>query len=381
MAPHEPMDAVVVGGGQAGISLSYYLQQQRIAHVVLERDRAFSSWRNRWDGFRTNTPNWMNTLPVLDASRLPSNDAARFATRDELVEYFDDCLAAVNPPLRTGVEVRRVVQRESGGWLVHATDRTYEARQVAICNGAMSAPRIPEAAAAIPAAVPQLHSSQYRNPEQIATRSVLLVGSGSSGLQICGLLAQSGRIERIHLAASNVLVLPARLLGIQTHRFLHFLGLFDVRKTSWLGRLMYSGLETRGDPVMRPAPADMARLYGVRLYGKFAGVEGSALRFADGQTLGLDDLTIVWCTGFRGDYAFIEPLDRATAFSDSGYPRHVRGVVAGASGLYFVGLRYQHTVASHDIYGVGRDAQYVADRMWRELSSLSDRRASPQGAR
>ena len=365
----EKYEVVIVGGGQAGISLAYYLQQRQIPYIILERDRAFSSWHNRWNGFHTNTPNWMNTLPVIDAGTFPGNDPDGFATREEIVDYFEKCLQEVNPHIRTNTDVYRITQLEGGGWEVDTRDCIYEARNVAICIGAMCTPKVPKAATDIPNSVPQLHSCEYQNPDQITTKSVLLVGSGSSGVQIGKLLGQSGRFEQIHLASSDVMVLPERLLGIQTHRLLHFFGLFDVRKDSIVGKLMYSGLETKGDPIVRPTPRDLAREYAVQLHGRFVGVDGSLLHFADGQTLATDDLTVIWCTGFRGDYSLIETNNRDAAFDKAGYPLHARGVVDGAPGLYFVGLRYQYTVASHDIYGVGKDARHVADHIFQKKGS------------
>jgi putative flavoprotein involved in K+ transport len=166
-----------------------------------------------------------------------------------------------------------------------------------------------------------------------------------------------------------VLVLPRHVLGIPVHRFLHWLGLFDIRAGSHIGRLLYTGLETRGDPIRRPSPRDLARTYGVRLYGKLHGVQAGLLRFVGGATLSLDSLSIIWCTGYRADYGWIQFGRREAAFDSRGYPLQVRGSVAGAPGLFFVGLRYQHTVASHDFYGVGRDAEYVAHRIKQELKS------------
>lgn len=358
----------MVGGGQAGLTLSYYLRQHAVPHVVFEKDLPFASWRDRWEGFRANTPNWMNTLPILDPKHYPGGDKTGFATREELVDYFDECLRVVDPPLRTGVRVERVVERAAGRWEVETADEIVETPNVAICVGAMATPRLPAAARDLPASVPQLHSSTYHRPEQIGTGSVLVVGSGSSGMQITDLLRRSGRFDRIHLSVSKVLVLPASVLGIQIHRLIHAFGFFDVRTTSWLGRLMYSNLETRGDPIMRPDPKDMSRLYGVVLHERFAGADAATIRFADGATIPTDDLTVVWCTGFRSDFSFVEPRDRAAAFEPSGHPIHRRGVIAAAPGLFFVGLRYQHTVASHDIYGVGKDARYVAERIGSRLA-------------
>lgn len=370
------IDVVVVGGGQAGISLSYFLQQRGVRHVVLERDRPFSSWVNRWEGFRTNTPNWMNTLAMTKPGVFPSSDPKAFATKEELLEYLGACLEATNPPIEIA-SVESVRQREPGWWEVRTNHAVYDAKTVAVCSGAMSTPRLPRAASQV-RSLAQLHSSQYRSPDQVTTGNVLVVGSASSGVQICRLLAESGRFAGISMAVSKVMTLPKSVLGIPTHKLLHLFRLFDVTSTSLLGRFMYSGLETKGDPIMRPAPKDLRRLFDVRLYGRFAGADQDKIHFEDGQSLSVDDLTIIWCTGFRGGYDFISVEDSKDVFDANGSPIHVRGVAAAAPGLYFVGLRYQHTVASHDLYGVGADAEYVAHQIEQRLGSRdSVSRAGP----
>lgn len=374
--PTHDIDVAVVGAGQAGVMLSRYLQQREISHIVLERDRPLSSWHGRWEGFRTNTPNWMNTLPVLPKSRVPSDDRLAFATRQEIIQYLEECVTAIDPPLRTGREVRQISPRGQG-WDVYADGATYRVGCVALCNGAMSNPRIPDRAREIDPSVAQIHSSDYQRPEQIGTGSVLVVGSASSGVQICRLLCESGRFEDIHMSVSNVMVLPERVLGIQTHRLLHVFRLFDVRSRSLLGRIMYSGLETKGDPIMRPAPHDLAKTHGVTLYSRFDGVDGSKLTFTDGETLDTEDLTIIWCTGFRGDYSMLDGISR-DVLDARGAPIHDRGVATGAPGLFFVGLRHQYTVASHDIYGVSQDAEFIAGRIEERLRTISESRA-PSG--
>jgi putative flavoprotein involved in K+ transport len=355
------LPVIVVGAGQAGVSLSYFLSLSSTKHLLLERDIPFSSWHSRWDGFRANTPNWMNTLPGCDPAIVPGGDPGGFATRVELLNYLDTVLQAVDPPIQRG-EVHHI-ERTGDHWEAETSAGRYRARNVAVCTGAMNGPRIPALAARLPASLQQLHSSAYRRPSQLTASRVLLVGSGSSGTQICRELAESGRFEAIHLATSKVLLLPRHVLGIPVHRFLHRFGLFDVRARSAIGRLMYSGLENRGDPIMRPSPRDLSRRYGVRLHGKLREVEAGRLGFVGGNSLSLDDLAIIWCTGYQADYRWIRLERREAAFDSRGYPMHDRGCVAGAPGLFFVGLRYQHTVASHDFYGVGRDARYVASRI------------------
>jgi putative flavoprotein involved in K+ transport len=300
---------------------------------------------------------------MLGSTRYPTGHRTGFATREQLLEYFDECLRAFEPPLRTGVCVICVTQLGDDVWEVETENEVIEASAVIICVGAMSSPRLPASADLLPVSVPQLHSSAYRSPDQIATRSVLVVGAGSSGTQISRLLSQSGRFDRVHLSVSKVLVLPRSVMGIQVHRFIHYFRLFDVRTTSPLGRLMYSGLESRGDPIMPPDPGDLARVYGVKLHDRVAAADERGVIFSDGEKLTTDELTIIWCTGFRSEFSFVSPQDRPAAFDPAGRPIHRRGVVDGSPGLYFVGLRYQHTVASHDIYGVGADARYVADHV------------------
>ena len=181
----------------------------------------------------------------------PGSDGNGFATKQELLEYFSRYLDDLDPPLRLGSNVTGVRQRGDGLWDVETGGGSFRARNVAICTGAMCAPRIPPVAADIPAGVPQMHSSEYRNPGQLRTPEVLIVGSGSSGVQICKELCRSGRFSQIHLATSNILVLPRHVCGIQIHRFLHLFGFFQVRTQSALGRLMYARLETRAGA---PAP-------------------------------------------------------------------------------------------------------------------------------
>jgi putative flavoprotein involved in K+ transport len=365
--------AAVIGGGQAGVCLSYYLGRAGVDHLVFERDRPFASWRNRWDGFRTNTPNWMNVLPMAVPQPALAQNPNGFATRDELVRYFDSCLAVARPPLVARSEVTHVAPCDDGGWILEAAGECYRARAVAVCNGAMSVPRLPRSAAELPKGVVQMHSSQFQSPAQITTNQILVVGTASSGVQIAKLICESRKFERVHVALSKVLVLPGKMFGVPIHRIIHRLGLFDVRTHSALGRLLYSNLEGKGDPIMRPTPRDLSREFGLTLHGRFEGMSEHEMLFEDGSSLPTDDLTVVWCTGFRPDYRFLAVPDWDAAFYPSGHPRHSRGVSDAAEGLYFVGLRYQHTVASHDIYGVADDAQYVADAIGRQLNSQASR--------
>ena len=179
------LNTVVVGGGPAGIAVSYFLQQNQITHILLEKDRAFSEWYKRWDSFHMNTANWMNSLPGAEIEFAPGASRDALGTKLEALGYFESYLTTVNLPLQEFTEVTSIKQSRDGSWIVASSDSTYTTRNVVVCTGTLRRPKIPSIATELPKTVPQLHSSEYRNPEQIKSKHVLVVGSGNSGIQIC----------------------------------------------------------------------------------------------------------------------------------------------------------------------------------------------------
>lgn len=354
-------DAVIVGAGPAGVATSFFLQRRQISHVVLEKDRAFSEWYGRWDSFHMNTPNWMNELPGATVEFAPGADRDALGTRADAIRYFAAYFSAVDPPIREGIDVEAVKQGSAQEWRVIADDTILVARSVVICTGAFQHPRIPSLSAQLPGTLPQMHSRQYRNPEQITTARVMVVGSGNSGVQICEDLARSKRFDMITLAVSGHITVPLEILGVSVFRIAKWLGALDASPNSWLGRMIVP--PDRGDPAIPPSPKQLADRYGVELVGKVTANDGSRLQCSDGRRVSLEDLSIVWCTGFQQRHDFIEVHDSERVFDLCGRPIHNRGVVSAAPGLYFVGLRFQSTVSSHAIYGLGRDAEFVAQHI------------------
>src|SRR5215213_6620377 len=226
----ERIETVVIGGGQAGLALSYCLTRLDHEHVILERGRRAERWRSeRWDSLTLLSPNWMTQLP---GGRYQGNDPDGFVGRNWVVWFLEDYAAAFQAPLRCGVRVESV-QPDDGDsrYLVRTTDlahggaATIAARNVVVATGAFQHPRIPPLSAALPTGVLQLSSRDYRNPAQLPAGAVLVVGSGASGLQICEDLSASGRT--VYLSVGRCQRWPRRYRGRDIAAWLHALGIFD----------------------------------------------------------------------------------------------------------------------------------------------------------
>jgi len=352
-------DVLVIGAGQAGVVLSYYLQRSRIRHVLVEKDRAFSAWNQRWDHFHLNTANWMNVLPGGARRFVSQASAGGLADRHQAMAYFDDYLSRIKPPL---VRARvSGLKPHHGSWLVQCIDRSFLAKVVVICSGAHVRPRLPDWQSRLPDSVAQIMVPDYRRANQIKTSRVLVAGSGSSGMQICHDLARSGRFKRVFLARGRNRHFPWRLLGIPIHTIAWGLGLFNIRRDSWLGRRMHTHTHA-SDPAAPPGPRRLRRQYGVSIKPRVVGYHDGQLLCADGSRVDTHDTTIVWCTGLKPDFGFIDAAIADRLVDRYGLPKQHQGVSA-LPGLYFLGMRFQSTVGSHILYGIGRDARYIAEHI------------------
>lgn len=268
-------NTVVVGRGPAGVATSNFLQQNQIEHILLEKDRAFSEWYKRWDSFHMNTANWMNSLP--GAAHEFASGASRDAlgTKLDAISYFESYLTVVNPPLQEFTEVTSIKQTVKGVWCVVSSDSTYKTKSVVICTGTLRKPKVPSVATELPKTVPQLHSSEYRNP--CRSNHVLVMGSGNSEIQICEDLAKSRRFRKITLSESGNSTIPLEVMGISIYTLLKWFRLMDLKHDSWLGRKLIQA--NKGDPTTPPSPKQLADTYGVNLVGKVTGLEQGGIRY------------------------------------------------------------------------------------------------------
>lgn len=410
---------IVVGAGQAGLSLSAYLQQMDVDHLLIEKHTPVHNWRTqRWDAFSLVTPNWQCQLPGWPYQ---GSDPHGFMVKDEINAWLQGFVQQVQAPVLEHTEVLRVQQLPSApgaqppaapAYRVETSQGVFTANQVVIASGGYHVPVVPRCAERLPASVQQVHSADYRNPQSLPEGAVLVVGSGQSGAQIA---------EDLHLAGRKVYLAVG-----QAPRCARFYRGRDV--VDWLAEMGYYDMSVTQHP-LREGVRDNTNHYvtgrdggrdidlrqfareGMELFGVLHDItqDGSTLHFRPNLAENLDaadatynrinanidqyiaqqgisappasvytpvwapagertdlDLaasgitSVVWCIGFMPGFGFVD----APVFNGRGQPVHLRGVTQ-VPGLYFLGLPWLHTWGSGRFSGIARDAQYLAQAIGR----------------
>jgi putative flavoprotein involved in K+ transport len=338
-------DVVVVGGGQAGLAIGYYLAKQGKEFTILEAAaEPAAAWRERWDSLKLFTSARYDSLPGMDFP----GDPDRYPTRDEVADYLTAYAREFDLPVELNSSVR-AVRRQNDGYVVELEDRAYEAGQVVIATGPFQTAFVPPIAENVGDEVVQMHSTAYRSPESLPKGRVLVVGGGNTGFQIAQELSAS---RETHLSiGSRQTPLPQRLVGRDLFWYLDATGLIRKTAESRIGRRM-AGRDT----LIGSTPRRLRERHNVELHGRALSADGSAIRFEDETEV--DVAGIVWATGFRVDHSWID----APVFDDAGRVLHQRGVTE-APGLYLLGLSWQHTRGSALLGWVKDDAAYIAEQV------------------
>jgi len=346
-------EVLIIGGGQAGLAASYYLQQSRISSIILDRNDAIGDeWRNRYDSLTLFTPRAYSQLPGM---KLPG-DPDQFAGKNEIADALQQYASHNDLSIRSGTEVVYLSQ-ERGGFTAHTNRGDFSARQVIIATGPFQKPNIPVFSRQLDPNVTQLHSAAYRNPSDLGSGTVLVVGSGNSGAQIAVELARS---HRVFVATGHRLThLPLEVAGKSIFWWFDKLGILNAPSESWLSRR----IRRRPDPIFGLDFKRLVKSGHIMLTNKANHAAGRNVFFADGTSLAVDH--VVWATGFRSDYGW---LNVPEALDGDGKPIHRRGV-SPVEGLYYVGLPWQSSRNSALLGGVGRDAEIIVKHITNKIRS------------
>jgi putative flavoprotein involved in K+ transport len=355
IARRETFDVVVIGGGQAGLSVGYHLRRAGARFVILDaHQRVGDAWRKRWDSLRLFTPAKFDGLDGM-AFPAPGN---HFPTRDEMADYLEAYARHFRLPVRTGVRVDRLFKRGEH-YVARVGDREFEARQVVIAMAKYQRAKLPYFAASLSRDVRQLHSADYRGLRQLQPGDVLLVGGGNSGADIALETARGG--HRTWLAGRDngqIPFRPERFLGRNVFMplLLGFVFRHVLTVKTPVGRRARPAVLTKGGPRIRVKGSDLSAA-GVERVPCVTGVRGGQPVLEGGRVLTVSN--VIWCSGFHPGFDWIDlPI-----FDETGDPRHRSGVVEGEPGLYFVGLPFLHSMSSSMIHGVGRDAARIVDKI------------------
>jgi putative flavoprotein involved in K+ transport len=412
----ENIDTIVVGGGQAGLAISQSLSRRGREHVIIERSRVAERWRSeRWDSLAFQFPNWSLTLPGY-AYR--TNEPDGFAHRDHVVQFLEEYAVHIRAPLRLGVTATALCEASDNGYrFALQTDcGRWKARNVVLATGPFQRPSMPVCSASLPGGIVQIHSRDYRNPQQLPLGAVLVVGGGTSGAEIAHELHRAGR--EAYLSIGGYRKGPRRYRGRDFLWWVNQLGLWDrpvdlcpdarkervplltgrdggsgidLRRFAGDGAYLLGRLQAVRDGKVTLAPdlaegLDAGDAWFVRFrqmmddYAEYAGLElpdesgpddtpdgspGSSPAIEELDLAGAGIASIVWATGYRYDFGWV----KYPVVTDTGEPMQKRGVT-NVSGLYFLGLRRMYTVKSALLSeaGVGADAEYLAERISAERS-------------
>ena len=353
----EQYGTVIIGGGQAGLSVGYHLKKQGQSFVVLDAsERIGDSWRKRWDSLRLYSPAFRDGLPGMPFP----GPRTSYPTKDEMGDYLEAYAARFELPVRGGATVEALT-KEDGRYVATVGDRRFESDNVVVATGVFKRPYVPEFASGLDPSITQLHSNDYRSLSQLQDGPVLVVGASHSGSDIA---YEASSTHEVILSGADTGQIPVSIesrRGRFGFRVLVFVGSRVLTVNTPIGRKMRPRVRHGGGPLLRYRKKDLLAAGVERVLTRTVGASRGLPVLDDGRIL--DVRNVVWCTGFRPDFSWVcVPFE----IGEDGYPVQYRGVAAASPGLYFAGLPFLHSFASMLIAGCGRDAERIARHILNE---------------
>ncbi len=339
---------IIIGGGQAGLATGFFLKQKKSKFIILdENERVGDSWRKRWDSLHLFTPSKYDGLPGMKFP-LNKND---FPGKDEMAKYLENYAVKFMLPIRKNTHVFKITNK-SDLFEIEATDGTYFADKIVIATGTHPVPKIPGFAAELSADIVQFHSSEYKNTNTVNAGEVLVVGAGTSGVEIA---LEISKIRKTYISGNPTFHIPDKVFKYAGNIYWWVVKNILTVKTP-IGRKARIKILHGGGPLINISVEDLNKAGVIRLL-KMKGVEKGLPVMEDEKVLNVK--TVIWCTGYKPDFSWVN-LD---ILNKTGWPDTERGVSRKQKGMYFMGMPFQYGLASGLVGGVGRDAKYVVGKL------------------
>lgn len=340
-------DYIVIGAGQAGLSIAYHLKQAELNFLVVDADQQIGqSWLKRWDSLKLFTPSEYNNLPGLNFDM----EKGQYPDKNDVAQYLQNYVKHFELPIKLDCKVSKVTQND-GLHQLTTSKGPITARNIIVATGPFHTPFIPPLSKDLPQDIVQLHSCEYKNPSQLQDGETLVVGAGDSGVQILQEIAETER--KVYLSGNcSSSVLPQEFLGKTLWWWFTVTGILSITRNSWLGKKLSKIMQ----PIIGTDVKRLLQRKNVATLGRAQSAQGNTINFSDDSISSIKN--IVWATGFRPDFSWIDNIE----LDAQGYPINERGVTQ-RQGLYFIGLPWMYTRGSATLGGVQHDAQYLIEHI------------------